>query len=294
MERSRLQTWLLACRPKTLWAAVSPVLIGSAMAHADGGFHIPAALAALFGAVMIQIGTNLANDYFDFTKGSDRSDRLGPMRVTQAGLVLPSDMKLAIVIAFALAFLAGIYLVYLGGWPIVFIGLLSILFGVLYTAGPFPIGYVGLGELFVVLFFGPVAVAGTYYVQMLQLNSTVILAGISPGLFSVAILAINNLRDIDSDRDSGKRTLAVRFGPTFARMEYAASIVIACLIPVAIVVRDRETFWPLLPLLVLPLAKPHIKLAFTATSGRALNELLATTGRLLLVFSLLFSLGWLL
>jgi 1,4-dihydroxy-2-naphthoate octaprenyltransferase len=269
-------------------------MIGSAMAHAEGGFHIPAALAALFGAVMIQIGTNLANDYFDFTKGSDRSDRLGPMRVTQAGLVSPSEMKQAIVIVFALAFLAGIYLVYLGGWPIVFIGLLSILFGVLYTAGPFPIGYIGLGELFVVLFFGPVAVAGTYYVQTLQLNSTVILAGISPGLFSVAILAINNLRDIDSDRDSGKRTLAVRFGPTFARMEYAVSIVVACLIPVVIVVRDRETFWPLLPLLVLPLAKPHIKLAFTTTSGRALNELLATTGRLLLVFSLLFSLGWLL
>lgn len=294
MEKIPLKIWVMACRPKTLWAAISPVMIGSAMAHAAGGFHLPSALAALFGAVMIQIGTNLANDYFDFVKGSDRPDRLGPTRVTQAGFISPESMKQATTVAFALAFLIGIYLVYRGGWPIVIIGSLSILFGILYTAGPRPLGYVGLGELFVLVFFGPVAVAGTYFVQTLEVNGLVIIAGLSTGLFSVAILAVNNLRDIETDRLSGKRTLAVRFGRTFARMEYAGAVVIACLIPIVIVALKPDATWPLLPLLVLPLARPHIKQVFSTVSGKELNELLATTGRLLLIFSLLFALGWLL
>ena len=205
MNESRVQIWIMAARPKTLWAAVAPVAMGIAMAADAGGMHIPAALAALFGAVMIQIGTNLANDYFDYRKGTDQPGRLGPTRVTQAGLVTPHAMRIAITVTFSLAVVAGAYLVWRGGWPIVAVGLLSILFGFLYTAGPYPLGYNGLGDIFVLIFFGPVAVGGTYYVQTLDINTAVLIAGLAPGLFSVAILTVNNLRDIGTDAEAGKK-----------------------------------------------------------------------------------------
>jgi len=294
MSQSRVTVWIMASRPKTLWAAIAPVVIGSAMAYADGGFHLLSALAALFGAVMIQIGTNLANDYFDYSKGSDRPDRIGPVRVTQTGLVNPSTMKRATVLVFLLAVLAGIYLVYRGGWPIVVIGLLSILCGILYTGGPYPLGYTGLADIFVLIFFGPVAVGGTYYVQTLQINWIVLLAGLSPGLFSVAILTVNNLRDIESDRISGKRTLPVRFGLTFARMEYLLVLIIACLIPVGLVIYATESPWLLLTLYVPAVSLPTIRNVFNSRNGKVLNNMLATTGRLLFLYSLLFSLGCLL
>jgi len=294
MSQTRVKVWIMASRPKTLWAATAPVLIGSAMAYAYGGFHLLSALAALFGGVMIQIGTNFANDYFDYSKGSDRLDRIGPVRVTQAGLVTASSMKRATVLVFLLALLAGFYLVYRGGWPIVVIGLLSILSGILYTGGPRPLGYTGLADIFVLVFFGPVAVGGTYFVQTLQINWEVLVAGLSPGLLSVAILTVNNLRDIDSDRVSGKRTLPVRFGPTFARMEYLLAIVIACLIPIGLVVYGVGSAWQLLTLYVLPLSLPSIRAVFSSRDGEILNNVLAGTGRLLLVYSLLFSLGCLL
>jgi len=291
---SRLQVWVLASRPKTLWAAVAPVIIGTALACADKTGHFLSALMALFGAVMIQIGTNFANDYLDYKKGTDTEERLGPMRVTQAGLVTPETMKRAIIFAFSLAVLAGVYLVWRGGWPIVVIGLSSILFGVLYTGGPYPLGYNGLGEIFVLIFFGPVAVAGTYYVQALNINTLVILAGVSPGLFSVAILTVNNLRDIDGDRDSGKKTLAVRFGRTFSRMGYLCSIVIAALIPAVMVAISKNHYHSLASLIVIVLAVPTFKTVFTHTEGEILNNALAETGKLLLIFSLIFSIGWLL
>jgi len=294
MAQSRLSIWIMASRPRTLWAAIAPVLIGTVMAYAALGFHLWSALAALFGAVMIQIGTNFANDYFDFVKGSDRTDRVGPTRATQAGLVTPSTMKRATMLAFGLAFVAGIYLVFRGGWPIAVIGLLSIALGVLYTAGPAPIGYIGLGDLFVLIFFGPVAVGGTYYVQTLDINWQVVVAGLSPGLFSVAILTVNNLRDINTDRLSGKRTLPVRFGHSFARFEYVAAIVLASVLPLALMTRPEESYWPVLTLLVLPVARPTLKQVMATNDPKVLNEALSTTGRLLLVYSLLFSLGWLL
>jgi len=229
MSPSRFQVWILASRPKTLAAAIAPVIIGCAMAYADNAFHWLAALAALFGSVMIQIGTNFANDYFDFKKGTDTHERIGPVRVTQAGLVKPVTMKRAIAIAFGLAFLAGIYLVWRGGLPVIGIGLLSILFGILYTAGPLPLGYNGLGDIFVFLFFGLVAVGGTYYVQALTITPEAIIAGAAPGFWSVGILTVNNLRDIDNDRKGGKKTLAARFGRTFARSEYVMCVLGACL-----------------------------------------------------------------
>lgn len=289
---SPVAVWVLAARPKTLFAAVAPVVIGVAMAFEAGGFHAPSALAALLGAVFIQIGTNFANDYSDFKSGADDEHRLGPLRVTQAGLVTPGQMKTATIFVFTLALLAGAYLVYRGGWPIVIIGLTSILWGVLYTAGPYPLGYNGLGDIFVLIYFGPVAVGGTYYVQTLDITLPVLVAGLSPGLFSVAILTVNNLRDIDNDRRAGKRTLAARFGRTFARAEYLLSILIASVIPLLLAFFTKQHYLATGAGIVAVAAIPAFRTAFRSTDGTALNNLLATTGRLLLVYSLLFSAGW--
>lgn len=291
MPLSNFQIWLLAARPKTLPAAAAPVLIGTALAKASGGMHLLSALAALFGAIMIQIGTNFANDYFDSVKGADSADRVGPTRVTQAGMVTPAQIKRAIAISFALAFLAGIYLVFRGGWPIVAIGLFSILFGLLYTGGPFPLGYHGLGELFVLIFFGPVAVGGTYFVQTGAITLPVIIAGFGPGFLSVAILCVNNLRDINSDRVAAKRTLAVRFGVKFARVEYVVSVAIAILIPLLLVTEYSLNSHLLVTIVVVvPLVAAAKDVVAGAESTR-LNSVLAATGRSLLLYAILFSLG---
>lgn len=292
MSLSKSKIWILAARPKTLPAAAAPVIIGTAMAYDAGGFHLLSALAALLGAFLIQIGTNLANDYFDYKKGADQFDRLGPTRVTQAGLVSPNSIKKAVILIFGLALLFGIYLVYRGGWPIVIIGLSSILFGVLYTGGPKPLGYIGLADLFVLIFFGPVAVGGTYYVQTLDINMSVLIAGVAPGLFSTAILTVNNLRDIDSDKKAGKKTLAVRFGKSFARTEYLLSTIIASLIPIGLYLITGQHLYSIAAVLVIFFSIPAIKKVFIL-EGKILNEVLATTGKLLLIYSLLFSLGWL-
>jgi 1,4-dihydroxy-2-naphthoate octaprenyltransferase len=290
---SKVTIWILAARPKTLWAAVAPVMIGTAMAFESGnGAWLPAA-AALFGAVMIQIGTNFANDYFDYKTGADAGDRIGPMRMTQAGLVKPETMKFAFALAFLLAAGAGAYLTWHAGWPIVVIGALSILCGILYTAGPYPLGYVGLGDLFVLVFFGPVAVGGTYYVQALDITKTVIVSGLAPGLFSVAILTVNNLRDLDGDARAGKKTLAVRFGRTFARMEYLLSLVIASAIPAFLFLSHWKHPFSLAALVVPFFAVSFIRTVFTSADGETLNRILASTGKLLLLYSILFSVGWL-
>jgi 1,4-dihydroxy-2-naphthoate polyprenyltransferase len=285
-----LSVWVHAARPRTLWAAFAPVLMGTAMAWADGGFHAPAAAAALAFAFLIQIGTNFCNDYSDFLKGADTAERQGPRRVTQAGLVSPRAMRAATAVVFGLAFLAGVYLVARAGWPLIAIVLLSIVSGVLYTAGPRPLGYLGLGDLFVLVFFGPVAVTGTYLVQALTWNSLVVGAGFGPGLLSVAILAVNNLRDADQDARAGKRTLAVRFGKTFARWEYTLCLLAAPAVVAALFLTDRSRPAHLLPLLILPLCVQPIRRVFAA-SGPALNPLLGETARLLLIYSLLFALG---
>src|SRR5690606_25617337 len=234
------QVWITAARPKTLPAAVAPVLVGTAIALEAGVFHALAAACAMLGAVLIQIGTNYANDYHDFVKGADTDARKGPMRVTQAGLVTPEATRNAAVVAFALAVAAGTYLMIRGGWPIVAIGAASILSGVLYTAGRYALAYVGLADLFVLVFFGPVAVAGTYYVQAvgdaaaLALPPVVVAAGLGPGLLATAILLVNNVRDVDEDRAADKRTLVVRFGRGFGVRLYAGCVAAAALVPVGL------------------------------------------------------------
>ena len=284
--------WFIASRPKTLAAAAAPVVIGTAMAYGAGGFHLFSALAALFGAVMIQIGTNFANDYFDHHKGADTPERLGPRRALHEGWVTPQAMKMATIVAFALAVLAGCYLVWRGGIPIVIIGLTSILFGILYTAGPFPLAYLGIADIFVLIYFGPVAVGGTYYVQTLTIDWTVLIAGLAPGLFSVGILTVNNLRDIETDSKIGKKTLAVRFGETFARYLYLNCIVIACFIPIFLTQTIQSHFYAGGTPVIILFARPSIKLLFTEPPGIILNSVLAKTGLFLGIYSLLFSIGW--
>ena len=289
-----LKNWILAIRPKTLPAAIAPVVIGTAMAFGDGVFHGPSALMALSAALFIQIGTNLANDYFDFKKGADTPDRKGPTRVTQAGLIKPQVVLWASIIFFTLAALSSIYLIHRAGACILIIAIASIVSGILYTAGPKPLGYLGLGDIFVLIFFGPVAVAGTYFSQGLEINWAVIVAGFAPGFLSMAILAVNNLRDIDTDRRAGKLTLAVRFGRSFAMSEYLFCILAAALTPFAVILITDDHQGIAVASLTGFCAIPCVKKAFTHLDGIGLNRVLAQTGFLLLIYSVLFSIGWVL
>lgn len=284
--------WILAARPKTLPAAAAPVLIGCALAVGDGFFALVPSLAALSAALLIQIGTNYANDYFDFVKGTDTAARLGPTRVTQAGLATPSQMKMATAFVFGLAMLIGLYLVLRSGWPILVIGLLSMAFGLLYTGGPYPLGYNGLGDIFVLIFFGPVAVAGTYFVNTHEFSGPSMMAGLIPGLFSVGILTINNLRDIDNDRIAGKRTLQVRFGPSIARAEYLLCIFAPHAVTAVLALSERR--W--LALVSIATIIPTIRLArrVLIATGPEFNSALAATGRILFLHAALFSVGWIL
>lgn len=292
---SRLKIWLQAARLRTLGAALAPVLIGTALAFGDGFRAWPAALAAALGATLIQIGTNFANDYFDFLKGADTAERIGPQRVSQAGLVSPTQVRNAFLLTFALSALPGLYLIYVGGWPILLLGALSIASGILYTAGPWALAYVGLGDLFVLIFFGFAATAGTYYVQTGTLSTPVLWASIAPGLLSMAILTVNNLRDRLTDGASNKRTLAVRFGPGFARGEYLLCWLGAAAMPwIIFFATEAKAPLSLLASGVLLLAVPALRKVFALDSHPALNPVLGQTGKLLLIYSLVFSAGWLL
>jgi 1,4-dihydroxy-2-naphthoate octaprenyltransferase len=229
-----MKAWVLASRPKTLFAAVAPVLLGSALAFSHSKGNLPAAIAALFGAICIQIATNLANDYWDAKKGADSADRLGPVRVTASGLLKPRTVFLGMVFFFLLATAAGVFLTLRAGWPVVAIGVASIFFGILYTAGPFSLAYLGLGEVFTFLFFGLVATAGTYFVQALSYSPDAVLLGVMPGCYSVVLIALNNLRDRATDQRVNKKTLAVRFGEKFARIEILLFLFIPSIVPLFI------------------------------------------------------------
>ena len=282
----------MAARPKTLWATVAPILIGTVMAASDGGFHAGAAGACFVVVLLLQIGTNFCNDYCDFKKGTDNDSRIGPTRVTQAGLLTPKAIGWATVLTFALALLLSFYLINRSGMPLLTIILAGIACGVLYTAGPFPLGYLGLGDLVVFVFFGPVAVAGTHFVQsgIWSLDAAVI--GVAPGLLAVAILVMNNLRDMRNDASVGKRTLAVRYGVRFSQIQYALCLYLPLILVIAVVFLRQAHWGALAVILMLPLIMQSVKTVFEYRQAEELIPMLGKTARLLLVFSVVLSLGW--
>lgn len=282
--------WLMAIRPATLTAAAAPVLVGTAVAHAVGGFRPLPALAALAGALLLQIGANLANDLFDFQKGADTADRLGPTRVVQAGLISPAAVRNAMAFTFGLAFLVGVYLVWVAGPVIVVIGLLSIAAAIAYTGGPYPLGYNGLGDIAVFVFFGLAAVCGTTFVQAGYVPALAWVTSLPMGALATAILVVNNVRDLETDAAAGKRTLAVRLGRGGAVLEYAALLMSAYAVPLLLVLGGRLSGLALLPLATAPLAAVLFR-RLRDQRGRALNPALAGTARLLFLFGALFALG---
>jgi 1,4-dihydroxy-2-naphthoate octaprenyltransferase len=288
-----LHIWLMAARPRTLPAAIAPVLVGTALAATEGTFRALTFVAAMIGAVFIQIGTNLSNDYSDARRGADTEDRLGPVRVTAGGLVPPRQVLLATYLAFGVAVLAGAYLIATAGWELLLVGAASILAGVLYTGGPRPYGYEGLGEVFVFLFFGLVAVTGSYFAQVEEVSWEAFVLAVPVGLLAAAILVVNNVRDLETDRRAGKRTLAVRLGRPRARGVYAGMVYVAfvCAPLPWLLGSDELSAWLLLPLLALPLAVPIVRTVRNRTDGPSLNGALARTGLLQLVFCALLSAG---
>ena len=288
---SNLDAWIMASRPRTLPAAVAPVVVGSAMALADESFVWLPAVAALSVALLLQVSVNLANDYFDYLKGIDTHERLGPARVTQSGLIPPNQVKAAMILTIILSAIPGTYLLIRGGWPVIIIGCACVVALLAYSGGPYPLASHGLGDLFVFIFFGLVAVCGTYYVQVLHLTPVVWWMGVIEGLLITAILVVNNLRDIQTDRRTGKHTLAVTIGDRGCRIEYVALLAVAYAIPIALWLSDRMSAWVILPLLTLPLAISLMRLIWKSPADPILNQALVRTARLALLFSLLLSIG---
>ncbi len=286
-----VRVWLMAIRPPTLTAAVSPVIVGSAVAVRDGVFEVGPAVVALFGVLAIQIGVNLANDVSDFRRGADTEQRIGPPRVTQQGLLAERDVMVGMGIALALAALAGLYLAAVAGWPVAAVGAVSILAALTYTGGPWPYGYHGLGEFAVFVFFGVIAVAGTYYVQAGEVTTGVLAASVPVGLTVAAILVVNNVRDIDTDAVAGKRTLAVRLGRRLARAHFVATLSAAYLAAATLWLVGDFSAWTLLPWLSLPLAVAPAMAVVSSVEGASLNAALRATARLHLVFGVLLAVG---
>jgi 1,4-dihydroxy-2-naphthoate polyprenyltransferase len=287
---TKLSPWIAAARLRTLPAAVVPVVVGSAVAHATSAVSWGPALAALFGALAIQIGTNFANDVFDAERGADGPDRIGPLRAVSAGLISAAAMKRAMIAAFAVASLFGLYLTATVGWPIVAIGLASIIAGIAYTGGPYPLGYHGLGDIFVLAFFGFVAVCGTAFVQLGHVPALALWASIPVGALATAIIVVNNLRDRATDARAGKRTLAVRLGRRGAIVEYAALTAVAYVVPIGLAMAARDPRLAL-PVVTAPLAARRLRDLVSATTGPEFNACLAATAQLLLVHGLLFATG---
>lgn len=288
---TRTQAWILAARPKTLTAAAAPVVVGTGVAAFHGVASLVPAVAALVGSLLIQVATNLANDYYDFVRGGDTHERVGPMRVTQAGVLPPETVKRGMLATLAAAFVVGVYLVWVGGWPIVLIGLASMACAVLYTGGPFPLAYHGLGDLFVFVFFGLVAVNGTAYVQARFWPVDGLLAGAAMGALITNILVVNNLRDIPTDARAGKRTLAVRLGVQGTRTEYALLMTVAFLVPLVGVVTLAWPRWTLATLLVVPLAAAPLRRVLGFTDPRELLPALGETSRVVAVYGALLAMG---
>ncbi|MFC1746955.1 1,4-dihydroxy-2-naphthoate polyprenyltransferase [Candidatus Neomarinimicrobiota bacterium] len=280
----------MASRPKTLWAAVAPVVVGTAIAARGGQFRPAVAAAIVAAALLIQVGANLANDVYDFLRGADTTGRLGPDRVTQQGLLKPKQVKRGMVFCFGAAITIGFYLAWVGGWPIVAIGLISIGAAIAYVGGPWPFGYYGLGDLMVFLFFGIIAVGGTVYLHTDGFAATSLWGGIPMGAVVTAILIVNNIRDLETDQQTGKLTLAVRLGIKGARLEYVGMMIIAYCVPVVYMLVHGNAEPVLLPLITLPMAWRNVRELY-GIDGKALNATLARTAQLTFLYGLLFSLG---
>jgi 1,4-dihydroxy-2-naphthoate octaprenyltransferase len=288
---SRARAWIHAARVPTLAAAFVPVAVGSALAARDHSFRLGPALAALWGAIFIQIGTNLVNDLGDFRRGADHGERLGPPRALAMGWLTPAEVRAGVVLSFLLAALAGLYLTLAAGWIVVAIGLASIAAGAAYTAGPWPLAYHGMGDLFVFLFFGMVAVCGTYFVEAKTVSLDALAAAVPVGALATAILVVNNVRDLDGDRAAGKRTVAVRVGRRGARAEYLALLAAAYVTPAILFLAGRAGAWALLPMITAPLAWAEGRRVVGREDGPSLNAALFGTARLHVLFGLLFAAG---
>jgi 1,4-dihydroxy-2-naphthoate octaprenyltransferase len=289
-DNYKINSWLLASRPKTLLAGVIPVMVGSALAISSGKFYPILSIIALFCSVLIQIGTNFTNDLYDFLKGSDTKQRKGPTRVLASGLISVNEMKVGIVAAFSLAFLLGLYLVYSSGTVILIFGVVSIIAGILYTAGPFPLAYNGLGDLFVFLFFGIAGTMGTYYLHAKEFSLLSFLVSLPVGALTTNILVVNNYRDIEEDKAAGKNTLAVYLGRTFTRCQFITMFLLCYFISVILFTNYNFNYWIFLPYFTTPLTVILVKMLFTF-SGEALNKTLELTAKFAGLYGLLFSIG---
>lgn len=290
MNDSAAHIWFSALRPRTLPAAIAPVLVGSALAAHEGRFSASPAALCLGFALLVQIGTNFANDYYDFVHGADNSSRVGPRRAVAAGLISPRAMRRAMWLVFAAAFAVGLGLLAFGGPWLLVVGVASILCGIAYTGGPWPLGYHGLGDLFVFIFFGLVAVGVTCHVQTGHWTPGALMASVPIGLLAANILLVNNYRDAETDAAAGKRTLVVRFGRGFARIQHGASLVVSLVAPV-LLLSNGYSRWCLLPLLLAPLAWRHARRLREAQSPGELIVLLGDTGKFLAAYALLFAIG---
>lgn len=287
---TKFNSWLLASRPKTLLAGVVPVMVGSALAISQGKFFLLYSLVALICSVLIQVGTNFTNDLYDYLKGSDTIKRKGPRRVLASGLISVKEMRLAIILVFGVTFILGLYLVYSTGLVILWVGILSIFAGIIYTAGPFPLAYNGLGDVFVFLFFGIVGTMGTFYLHTQEISLLALIVSIPVGALITNILVVNNFRDVDEDREANKNTLAVIMGKTFSKWQFIIMIAISYLTTIILLLKFNFDYWILLPFLTLPMATLLIKMLNTY-KGEELNKTLELSAKFAGLFGLLLSVG---
>jgi 1,4-dihydroxy-2-naphthoate octaprenyltransferase len=287
---SKFESWFIASRPKTLLAAVVPVMVGSALAISMKKFFLPYSLFALLCSVLIQIGTNFTNDLYDYLKGSDTIKRKGPRRVLATGLISVNEMKLAVILVFGLTFLLGLYLVYSVGILILWVGIFSIFAGIIYTAGPFPLAYNGLGDLFVFIFFGIIGTMGTFYLHTQEISSVAFIVSLPVGCLITNILIVNNFRDVDEDRNSNKKTLAVILGKEFTRWQYILLIMISYFTSIVLYFRFNFSLWIFLPIATIPISLILIKMLFTL-KDEELNRTLELSAKFAGLYGLLLSIG---
>ncbi len=286
----KLNSWLLASRPKTLLAAVVPVMVGSALAISMKKFFLPYSIVALLCSILIQIGTNFTNDLYDYLKGSDTVKRKGPRRVLASGLISVKEMKLAIILVFVLTFLLGLYLVFSVGFLILWVGIFSIFAGIIYTAGPFPLAYNGLGDVFVFIFFGIVGTMGTFYLHIQEISLLPFVVSIPVGALITNILVVNNFRDIEEDREANKRTLAVLMGRIFTRWQFILLMILSYFTTILLYFLFNYNFWIFLPFATIPISIILIKMLYTLR-GEELNKTLELSAKFAGLFGLLFSIG---